>query len=284
VKLYIQRILLLQFHLLHEKDRERTVQALVDNIVAHQMHLTTGFMGTPYICPVLSDNGQHEIAARMFLSEDYPSWLYEVNMGATTIWERWDSIQPDGSFQADGMNSLNHYANGSIGHWMYTQIAGIQPLSPGYQHMRFAPKLTPSLWDVAAKLETPYGLASGHYTCRDGKFVYDVQVPPNTTAEILLPGEKEKHYVGSGKYHFERETDIDLTPRKFDRFTPVKDVITRETAREILSQDAPGTLESPILGVLWNMPLFKLSSVMPIGSEWVLDKVTAALNAQEEKQ
>ncbi len=274
-------ILPLQFGLVRNKDRERIVETLVNNVVDHGMHLTTGFMGTPYICPVLSNNGRHDIATRLFLSEDIPSWLYEVNIGATTIWERWDSIYPDGSFQPDGMNSLNHYANGSIGHWMYTQIAGINVVEPGYKRIRLAPKLTPGICQVQAKLETLYGTLSARYSCKDGMFVYDVQIPPNTTAEIVLPELQQTLQVGSGKYHFSIPVDADLTPLKFSRFTPVKNIVTQQTARDILERDVPGTLASPMLNMLWEMPLFKMTGIMPEGSEPVLDKVIQALNAAE---
>lgn len=274
-------ILPLQFNLVNEKDRKRIVSTLVNNIVDHRMHLTTGFMGTPYICPVLSDNGRHDIATQLFLSEEIPSWLYEVNMGATTIWERWDSVLPDGSFQAHGMNSLNHYANGSIGHWMYTQIAGIQVLEPGYRRIRLAPKPTVGIWQAEATLETPYGMLRCSYTCRDGRFVLDAVIPPNTAAEIILPGEARAHAVGSGCYHYEVETALDLRPVKYSRYTPVKDIVTQPLAQELLNRDAPGTLDSPVLNVLWEMPVFKLVGVMPTGSEWVIDKVIGALNDAE---
>ncbi len=274
-------ILPLQFNLVNEKDRKRIVSTLVNNIVDHRMHLTTGFMGTPYICPVLSDNGRHDIATQLFLSEEIPSWLYEVNMGATTIWERWDSVLPDGSFQAHGMNSLNHYANGSIGHWMYTQIAGIQVLEPGYRRIRLAPKPTVGIWQAEATLETPYGMLRCGYTCRDGRFVLDAVIPPNTAAEIILPGEAQAHAVGSGCYHYEVETALDLRPVKYSRYTPVKDIVTQPLAQELLNRDAPGTLDSPVLNVLWEMPVFKLVGVMPTGSEWVIDKVIGALNDAE---
>ena len=103
-------IISLYFNLAREKDRKRILNTLLTNIGNHKNHLATGFVGTPYICHTLSENGAHEMAATLFMKEDYPSWLYAVNMGATTIWERWNSIKPDGTFDESGMNSLNHYA------------------------------------------------------------------------------------------------------------------------------------------------------------------------------
>lgn len=104
------------------------IQGMVGNIENHKNHLATGFVGTPYICHVLSEHGAHETAGTLLMKEDYPSWLYAVNQGATTIWERWDSIRPDGSFDESGMNSLNHYVYGSIGDWLYRKVAGISQL------------------------------------------------------------------------------------------------------------------------------------------------------------
>ena len=115
-------IISLYFNLAREKDRKRILNTLLTNIGNHKNHLATGFVGTPYICHTLSENGAHEMAATLFMKEDYPSWLYAVNMGATTIWERWNSIKPDGTFDESGMNSLNHYAYGSVGDWMYAKL------------------------------------------------------------------------------------------------------------------------------------------------------------------
>ena len=109
------------------------MDALEKNIGAHKTHLLTGFIGTPFACLTLSENGRHDLAGRLLLQEDDPSWLYEVKMGATTIWERWNSIRPDGSFNPANMNSLNHYAYGSIGNWLYTKLCGLEILEPGYK-------------------------------------------------------------------------------------------------------------------------------------------------------
>src|SRR5690606_13965852 len=106
------------------------------------MHLTTGFVGTPYRCLVLSENGLNDAAYTLLLNEDFPSWLYAVKLGATTIWERWNSVLADGSISDTGMNSLNHYAYGSIAQWMYQYMCGINPVAeaPGYRRIKLAPK------------------------------------------------------------------------------------------------------------------------------------------------
>ncbi len=113
----------------------RQPRRLVTNIQDYDNHLTTGFLGTPYLCHVLSRFGYDTVAYKLLLQETYPSWLYPVKMGATTIWERWDGQKPDSSFQTPGMNSFNHYAYGAIGDWMYRNISGIDTYEegPGYK-------------------------------------------------------------------------------------------------------------------------------------------------------
>ena len=128
-------VLALQFDMLPENQRGKIVDELVENIKSYRNHLTTGFLGTPYLCHVLSRFGKTELAYQLLLQETYPSWLYPVKMGATTIWERWDGIKPDGSLQTPAMNSYNHYAYGAIGDWMYRVVTGIdtETDSPGYK-------------------------------------------------------------------------------------------------------------------------------------------------------
>ena len=123
--------LALHFDLVEEKFKTAIADRLEQNIAAHKTHLTTGFVGTPYLCLALSDNGKHALAGKLLLQEENPGWLYEVKMGATTVWERWNSIMPDGSFNPVNMNSLNHYAYGSIGNWLYTRLCGLRLLEPG---------------------------------------------------------------------------------------------------------------------------------------------------------
>jgi alpha-L-rhamnosidase len=131
-------LLALKFNLLPEELVSVAVNNLVSEIQSRG-HLTTGFLGTPHLNPVLSSYGHNNTAYDLLLRERYPSWLYPVTMGATTIWERWDGIKPDGSFQSAGMNSFNHYAYGAIGQWLYESVAGIVPLGPGYKSIQIKP-------------------------------------------------------------------------------------------------------------------------------------------------
>ena len=182
-------VLALQFEMLPVSFRQQAAERLVENIKDYGYHLTTGFLGTPYLSHVLSRYGYDEVAYRLLMQETYPSWLYPVTMGATTIWERWDGIKPDGSFQVPSMNSYNHYAYGAIGDWMYQQIAGIQALEsgPGYRHFRIAPIPGAGLAQAEGRLKTYYGEIVSAWRFEEGKFIVDVQVPVNTTAVFVMP-------------------------------------------------------------------------------------------------
>ncbi|RNL52153.1 glycoside hydrolase family 78 protein [Pedobacter jejuensis] len=198
-------VLALQFDMLPEKLRQQAAERLVENVKSYGNHLTTGFLGTPYLCHVLSRFGFENVAYDLLMQEKYPSWLYPVKMGATTIWERWDGIKPDGSFQTPNMNSYNHYAYGAIGDWMYKNIAGLNAVTeqPGYKETIIAPKPGGGLTSATAELETSYGLLKSTWIIDNGIFKLDVTVPANTTATILLPKSDKKEKVGSGNYHFE---------------------------------------------------------------------------------
>jgi len=198
-------VLALQFDMLPENLRAQAAQRLVDNVRDYGNHLTTGFLGTPYLCHVLSRFGHENVAYDLLMQEKYPSWLYPVKMGATTIWERWDGIKQDGSFQTADMNSFNHYAYGAIGDWMYKNIAGINPVvsKPGYKAILISPRPGGKLTSASAELETVYGTVKSSWTLADGIFKLDVVVPANATATVILPKTDKKEEIGSGSYHFE---------------------------------------------------------------------------------
>ena len=127
----------------------------MQDIKRHGNHLTTGFLGTPYLCHVLTRFGKNDVAYDLLNQETYPSWLYPVKKGATTIWERWDGIKPDGSFQDVSMNSYNHYAYGAIGDWMYQNMAGIDLVEPGFKKFVIAPKPGGGFTSTKATYESP---------------------------------------------------------------------------------------------------------------------------------
>jgi alpha-L-rhamnosidase len=180
-------LLALQFDLLPEAQRKSVAKKLADDVVARNYHLSTGFLGTPYLCHVLSRFGYNSIAYKLLLQETYPSWLYPVKMGATTIWERWDGIKTDGTFQGFMMNSFNHYSYGAVGDWMYRTVAGIDLLEPGYKKIKLQPQPDTSLQSASATFESPYGEIRCGWKRQGQTIVVNATVPPNTTAEIRLP-------------------------------------------------------------------------------------------------
>lgn len=185
------QVLSLYFGLVPEQYKEKVVGKLVELIEKKEMHLDTGFLGTPYICQVLSDNGYKDIAYKLLFNTDYPSWLYQVERGATTMWEHWDSIKVDGSFWDIGMNSFNHYAYGSVGAWMYQNIGGIDMLEPGYKKSKISPKLSDLLSYTEASLETMYGKLAVKWEGAGEKINIKVEIPSNTTSAITLPNVKD---------------------------------------------------------------------------------------------
>ena len=185
------QVISLYFDLVPEQYKEKVAKDLVQLIAKKDMHLDTGFVGTPYLCHVLSDNGYKDVAYKLLFNTDCPSWLYQVERGATTMWEHWDSIKADGSFWDIGMNSFNHYAYGSVGAWMYQCIGGIDMLESGYKKSKIAPKLSDLLIYTKASLETMYGKIAVKWEVVDEKINLKVEIPHNTSSVITLPNVKD---------------------------------------------------------------------------------------------
>lgn len=185
-------VLALMFDLVEKKHRKRTVDALVKNIEENNLHLTTGFLGAPYLCHVLSQNGRPDTAYKLLIQTDYPSWLYQVAKGATTVWEHWDGIKPDGSFWSPDMNSFNHYAYGAIGDWMYRVVAGLDTdeEKPGYKHAVIKPQPGGQLQFACAELKSMYGVIKSAWRIEADTMVINLTIPHNTTAAVTLPGAK----------------------------------------------------------------------------------------------
>lgn len=152
-------------------------------------HLNTGFIGTAYLCHALSESGCSNLAYSLLLSREYPGWLYEVEHGATTIWERWNGIHPDGALADPEMNSFNHYANGAILEWMYRHMAGLQPIeaAPGFQRIRYAPQPDGRLQFCRSKLFTPFGLYMSDWEITADALCFSLRIPCSCTAELVLP-------------------------------------------------------------------------------------------------
>jgi alpha-L-rhamnosidase len=182
-------VLALMFDLLPEAARPEAARRLAENIRSRGNHLATGFLGTPYLCHVLSSFGYLEVAYDLLLQETCPSWLYPVKLGATTIWERWDGITASGDFQDAGMNSFNHYAYGAIGDWLYRVVVGLEldETKPAYHHAVIRPQPGGGLSYAAATLQTMYGELASSWQLEKNVFHLQVTVPCNSSASIYLP-------------------------------------------------------------------------------------------------
>src|SRR4029079_9600026 len=181
-------VLALQFDLLPEELRATAAKRLAAD-VRTRGHLTTGFLGTPYICHVLTRFGYLNEAYLLLNRDQYPAWLYPVKQGATAIWERWDGQKPDGTFQDRGMNSFNHYAYGAVGDWMYEVMVGIDtdPSAPGYKHILIQPQPGGGFTHARASHASLYGKVASDWQLRDGQFTLTIEIPANTKATVRLP-------------------------------------------------------------------------------------------------
>lgn len=181
-----------------QEEGDRLHQRVAEN----NGHLNTGFVGTPLLCPALTKTGHHKTAVDLLLNEDYPSWLYSVNLGATTIWERWNSVLPDGRMNPEGMNSLNHYSYGSIEAWMYGDVAGIREAEPGFRKTVIKPNPDARLKYVDCKMETAAGIYESHWKYEeDGSVTYRFHVPFGAKALICLPDGRTE-MVAAGDYTY----------------------------------------------------------------------------------
>jgi alpha-L-rhamnosidase len=210
-------VLALHFDLLPKRLRAKAVAELVADIERRAMHLSTGFVGAPYLPHVLSTHGRLDAAYALLCQTSWPSWLYSVTQGATTIWERWDGWTEESGFQDPNMNSFNHYAYGSIGAWLYNTVAGIEadPAQPGYKHAILRPQPGGGLTHARGALKTLYGELVSEWTQEGDRFAWTVVVPPNTTATAYLPVqdgatvqlngatvEGAEHKLAAGRYQF----------------------------------------------------------------------------------
>ena len=293
-------VLALHFDLLPEALRPSAAQRLAEVVRKANYQLTTGFVGTPYLCHVLSRFGHTDEAYELLNQESYPSWLYPVKKGATTIWERWDGIKPDGTFQDAGMNSFNHYAYGAIGEWLYRTVAGIDldPAHPGYKHILFQPKPGGGLTSVQASLDTPYGLAASAWELGDDGLSLKITVPPNTQATVRLPANSMQdvtengqplatgngilHFsategraeieVGSGMYEFMTEglnlkqvmANVRHVAGRLDRYISLGDLLANEAAKGVLQEQLGAeVLQQALPPWISNISLEQIANFAP---------------------
>ncbi|MEN2739635.1 family 78 glycoside hydrolase catalytic domain [Microbacterium sp. X-17] len=233
---------------------------LADLVRAAGFRISTGFVGTPLICDALTATGHADVAHRLLLQTECPSWLYPVTMGATSIWERWDSMLPDGTINPGEMTSFNHFALGAVGDWLHRSIAGLAPGASGYRSIRIAP-LPPRELDFArAEHLTPFGPAHVHWERRGNQLVVNAQIPIGATAEVLLPGWEEPLAIEHGSH----EWVIDGQPNRA-RFETIRDLIDDATAWAALlaatRTHAVGP-QSEVRLAAWLEPFFDF----PVGS------------------
>jgi alpha-L-rhamnosidase len=184
-------LLALAFNLVPENVRARVAEHLVENIKALDWHLSTGFIGISHLNPQLTFAGHADVAYRLLLRDDYPSWLYPVKHGATTIWERWNGwTEKDGFFNPQ-MNSFNHYSLGSVGEWLFRHVAGIEldPEVSGFQRFVLRPFIGPGLDFVRASYHTLHGEIRSDWKHAGKKLTWTVHVPTNTTARVFVPSD-----------------------------------------------------------------------------------------------
>ena len=195
-------VLALGFHLVDSNAEAVILDDLKQDIAAQGNHLSTGFLGTPYLVQTLAKYGCIKEAYALLEQETFPSWLYSVKEGATTLWERWDSYSKDGGFGKVEMNSFNHYAYGAIGDFFYEGICGITPLEPGFQHFIIKPLPGGSLTSASAEYHSCRGRICSSWKIENGTFSLEVTVPPNTVCKTVMP-DHTVYENGSGVYYYE---------------------------------------------------------------------------------
>lgn len=249
-------VVALYMDLVPGEHKEQVALVLRSKLKESGYHLRTGFVGTPYLCRVLSANGSNDIAYRLLTNTDYPSWLYPVTMGATTIWERWNSILPDGRISDTGMNSLNHYSYGSIVEWMYRNAAGINPVedAPGFRRFKLEPRPHYLLKSLKAEFLSPAGKIVSQWNIReDGSVGFYFKIPFNTAAQLVLPDSEGTaaegvHELESGEYEF---SYMPRTPyrRSYGIDTSIREVYGSREARAVVEAALPGLTGSMLFGM-----------------------------------
>ncbi|CAM5467696.1 family 78 glycoside hydrolase catalytic domain [Leifsonia shinshuensis] len=216
--------------------RRRAADRLAEIVRSNGFTIATGFIGTPLICDALSANGHLDTAYKLLFQTKAPSWLYTVDQGATTIWERWDSLLPDGTVNPSGMTSFNHYAFGAVGDWLHRVVAGLAPAAPGYRQLRIAPQPPRrGLTSASGRLTTPYGTAESGWVLGDGELRLAVRVPIGATAEVVLPS-GARQVVGHGEHEFTEPFEVDQeTHATVTVDTPLGTLIENAEAMAVLT-------------------------------------------------
>jgi alpha-L-rhamnosidase len=299
-------IVALFMELVPEEFTDRIANDLRSKLKNDHNHLKTGFVGTPYLCRVLSESGSNDLAYTLLLNKDYPSWLYAVTMGATTIWERWNSVLPDGKISGTDMNSLNHYAYGSIVEWMFRNMAGVNPVEdqPGFRHIKLAPQPNSRINYLKASLHSASGLYESKWSIdEDGSLHYTFTIPFNATATLVLPDALlksvkvnqqliEETELSAYQMNENVQVEIDSGVWEFS-YTPTKayvesystefalsELLSNEDAKTILLEKVPQISKLPedLIGKVGHLSLKEVANkpFLPIPSE-VLDELDGML-------
>jgi alpha-L-rhamnosidase len=223
------------FGILEPDQEERAGRRLAQVVADSGYKISTGFAGTPFVMPALTRTGHIETAYRLLLQTEAPSFLYPVTMGATTIWERWDAVKPDGTLNSTGMTSLNHYALGAVVDWLHRVVGGLDRKAPGYRELRIAPQPGGGLRHVTTRRRTPFGEARVGWRRGEGRLELEVVVPPGSTAEVVLPlhpeGRVERVEAGEHRWSYEVPPDA---PRAYTLDTSLRELASVPDAWEAL--------------------------------------------------
>lgn len=225
--------------------------------------ISTGFVGTPIILDALVDTGHADVAERLLLQTDCPSWLYPVTMGATTVWERWDSMLPDGSINPGEMTSFNHYALGAVVDWMYRHVVGIAPVEPGYRRVRFAPVVLRSLDHAHATVDTASGRVHGGWRRSDGVIELQLTVPAHALATVRLPDGTELS-AGPGEHSWQVADAADSTRPHLSLGSSFRQIADDPEALEILTGIA-GDQDAAVAGILRKRTDWNVEDPIPAG-------------------
>jgi len=289
-------VVALHFDLVQEEVRDRVLKDLQALLKKSGMHLKTGFIGTPYLCRSLSDNGDSDSAYKLLFQEDYPSWLYEVIMGATTIWERWNSIMPDGKISGTGMNSLNHYAYGSIVEWMYRNMCGINPVeeAPGFKKFIIKPEVYEKLNYAKATLKSAMGYIESGWSREEDTLTIKVVIPFHSEAIAYLPDadlEEVKGLNGLKAEQDENKVKVELTAGtysfsyiptrdykvQYSLETPIRELLAIPETKKILNEIAPGLVQASMGDMERELP-YSISEATKEGDAFVFERFFSGVN------
>ncbi|WP_433676943.1 family 78 glycoside hydrolase catalytic domain [Microbacterium gorillae] len=261
--------LVINFGLVEDAQRERAGERLAELVVERGYRISTGFAGTPLVTDALSMTGQLDVAYRVLLETECPSFLYPVTMGATTMWERWDAVLPDGSLNSTGMTSLNHYALGAVCDWLHRVVGGIQRLEPGYARVRIAPNPGAGLTSAKTVHDTVRGRIVADWSIENGRGTLHVSVPDGMQATVLLPGvaDATELEITSGEHDWEYAVDEGFgEPASPSLRWSIRDVAQQPDVWDAVSQTFQRhmpTLPLDVESSLATLPLSSLIEALP---------------------